>query len=77
MPITFRGEKLHKNFYVDILVEDLIIIELKSVEYVAPIFEAQLLTYLRLADKKLGLLINFNVLLLKNGIKRILNGTLL
>lgn len=77
LPITFRGEKLNKNFYVDILVEDLIIIELKSVEYVAPIFEAQLLTYLRLADKKLGLLINFNVVLLKDGIKRIINGTLL
>jgi GxxExxY protein len=55
------------------LVENTVILELKAVDHLLPIHEAQLLTYLKLADKKLGLLINFNVTLLKNGIKRRMN----
>ena len=56
------------------LVEDSVIVEIKSVEVVAPVHKKQLLTYLRLADKRLGLLINFNVALIKNGITRVVNG---
>jgi GxxExxY protein len=62
------------GFRVDILVEDQIVIELKSVEKVQPVHIKQLLTYLRLADKPLGLLINFNESLVKNGITRVANG---
>lgn len=74
LPIYFRGEKLNKDFIIDVLVNDMVVLELKSVEAILPIHEAQLVTYLKLADKKLGLLINFNVPLLKNGIKRRING---
>lgn len=55
---------------MDLLVEGQVIVEVKAVEQILPVFEAQLLTYLKLADKRLGLLINFNVPLIKNGIKR-------
>lgn len=73
VPIVYDGIRLDADYFVDILVEDAVIIELKSVENLLPIHEAQLLTYLKLANKKLGLLINFNVTLLKNGIKRRIN----
>lgn len=76
LPVTFKGKKLDKEFIIDLLVEDRIVLELKSVEVLLPIHEAQLVTYLKLADKKLGLLINFNVPLLKQGIKRRINGNL-
>jgi GxxExxY protein len=76
LPVVYKGETLGKEFLIDILVNDLIILELKSVETVLPVHEAQLVTYLKLADKKLGLLINFNVTLLKDGIKRKINGQL-
>jgi GxxExxY protein len=76
LPVVFKGEKLNKEFVIDILVEDKIILELKSVEIILPVHEAQLVTYLKLADKKLGLLVNFNVTLLKQGIKRKINGDL-
>jgi GxxExxY protein len=62
------------GFRADIIVEDLVILELKSVEAIAPVHKKQLLTYLRLADKKLGLLINFGAPLIKHGIFRIVNG---
>ena len=75
-PVTFKGEKLEKEFIIDMLVNDLIILEFKSVEVLLPVHEAQLVTYLKLADKKLGLLINFNVTLLKDGIRRKINGNL-
>ena len=65
---------MQKTFRVDILVEDRIILELKSIDEIKTIHEFQLLTYLKLADKRLGLLINFNVPVLKNGIKRKING---
>ena len=63
-----------KGFRADLLVEDKIIVEIKSVESIAPVHKMQLLTYLRLADKRLGLLINFNVALIKDGIYRDVNG---
>ena len=73
LPVIYEGLKLDADYFVDILVEDTVVLELKSVEHLAPIHEAQLLTYLKLANKKLGLLINFNVTLLKNGINRRIN----
>lgn len=73
LPVTFQGEILDKTFIIDQLVEDEIILELKSVENILPVHEAQLVTYLKLANKKLGLLINFNVALLKDGIRRRVN----
>lgn len=76
LPVTFNGEKLNKEFMIDTIVNDIIILEFKSVETILPIHEAQLVTYLKLADIKLGLLINFNVTLLKEGIRRKINGNL-
>ncbi|HEY1037945.1 MAG TPA: GxxExxY protein [Bacteroidia bacterium] len=76
LPVYFKGEKLPKDFVIDLLIEDKIILELKSVETILPVHEAQLVTYLKLADKKLGLLINFNVPLLTQGVKRKINGIL-
>jgi len=72
MPIYYKGEKLNVDFRIDLLVEEKVIVELKAVEIMLPVFNAQLLTYLKLSEKKLGLLINFNVALLKEGIKRII-----
>jgi len=76
IPVFYKGKQLDKNFIVDILVENEIILELKAIEKTLPIHEAQLVTYLKLAQKKLGLLINFNVVLLKEGIHRKINGYL-
>lgn len=76
VPVHFRGEILDKEFVIDLLVEDKIVLELKSVEVILPVHEAQLVTYLKLSGKKLGLLINFNVALLKDGIRRRINGNL-
>lgn len=76
IPVTFKGETLDKEFIIDLLVNDEIILELKSLEIILPVHEAQLVTYLKLANKKLGLLINFNVVLLKDGIRRRINGNL-
>lgn len=76
LPVVYKGEELDADFRIDILVENEIIIELKAVETMIPVYEAQLLTYLKLANKKLGLLINFNVPKLIDGYKRMLNGIL-
>ena len=74
LPIFYRGKPVHKEgFRLDLLVENTIIIELKSVEKIQNVHKKQLLTYLRLADKPLGLLINFNQAVLKDGITRIIN----
>ena len=74
LPIFYRGQKVHKEgFRIDLLVEDTVILELKSVEKVQDLHKKQLLTYLRLAEKPLGLLINFNEAMLKDGITRIIN----
>lgn len=76
IPIIFRKETLDKHFILDILVNEVLVLEIKSIEKIMPIHEAQLVTYLKLAGKKLGLLINFNEDLLKNGIRRRINGDL-
>ena len=76
LPVYFRKEKLDKDFIIDILVNDILILEVKAVEVVLPIHEAQLVTYLKLSGKKLGLLINFNEEFLKDGIRRRINGSL-
>src|ERR1700675_4750257 len=74
IPIEYDEIMLQIGFRADLLVENIIIVEVKSVEVIAPVHKKQLLTYLRLADKRLGLLINFNVALIKDGITRIVNG---
>lgn len=73
IPIVWKDLKFEHGFRADIIVEDKVIIEIKSVEAIAPVHQKQLLTYLRLTDLKLGLLINFNEALIKNGIQRIVN----
>ncbi len=70
IPACYKGHLLG-DYHVDLVVEDLVIVEIKSVERPIPVFEAQLLTYLRLTEKLVGLLINFNSRLLKDGIKRL------
>jgi GxxExxY protein len=72
IPVVYEEVRIHAGFYADVVVEDLVIVEIKAA--VAPVHKKQLLTYLKLADKRLGLLINFNVILIKNGITRIVNG---
>ncbi|PRY29101.1 GxxExxY protein [Spirosoma oryzae] len=74
MPVVYDGLRMDSGYRVDIWVEKRIIIELKAVELLTDVHFAQLMTYLRLANCRLGLLINFNVVLLKNGIKRVANG---
>lgn len=70
VPVVYKTNQLDCGYRIDILVENTVIIELKSIEALAPIHEAQILTYMKFANKEIGLLINFNVTLLKNGIKR-------
>ncbi len=74
VPLQYKGIPLNKEYLIDILVEDKIIIELKAVENLLPVHSAQLISYLKLADKRLGLLINFNVPLIKQGFHRFVNG---
>jgi GxxExxY protein len=74
VPIIYQGTRIETGFRADLIVQDLVIVEIKSVEAVAPVHKKQLLTHLRLAGKRLGLLINFNVALIKDGITRIANG---
>jgi len=74
IPIIFGDLKFDEGFRADLIVEDKVIVELKSVEQIAPVHKKQLLTYLRLADKRLGLLINFGSAVIKGGISRIVNG---
>ena len=73
IPVVYEDVKLDLGFRADMIVEDKVIIELKSVENIMPVHKKQLLTYLKLTEIKLGLLINFNVELIKNGITRIVN----
>ncbi len=68
-PIIYKGRMIGE-YRLDLMVEDTVVVEIKSVERFDPVFEAQILTYLRITEKKVGLLINFNSRLLKNGIKR-------
>ena len=71
----YHGVNLNLGYRIDLLVEGLVIVEIKSVEAVSPVHQAQLLSYLKLSGKSLGLLINFNVMHLKDGIRRFVNGT--
>ncbi len=73
LPVVYKGVKLDCGYKIDVLVDDFVIIELKTVEKLLPIHEAQLLTYLKLYKKPLGLLMNFNVPALRHGIKRLVN----
>jgi GxxExxY protein len=74
VPVVYETVSIDQGFRVDLLVEDKVVVELKSVEKVAPVHKKQLLTYLRLMDKRLGLLINFGSLLIRDGISRVVNG---
>ena len=73
LPIIYDGVKIDAGYRIDLFVEDEVIVELKAVEILHPIHKAQLLSYLKLSDKKLGLLINFNVKLLMDGVQRVVN----
>ena len=73
LPVYYEGVKLELGFRVDLIVADKVVVEIKSVETLAPVHRKQLETYLRLMDRRLGLLINFNVELIKNGIQRVVN----
>ena len=73
MPVIYRGHRVDIGYRIDLLVESVVVVEIKAVDRFAPIHEAQLITYLKLADKRLGLLLNFNVLHMKDGIKRMVN----
>ena len=74
--IEFEGERFDEGFRADLIVNGLVIIEFKSVEQVSPVHKKQLLTYLRLTDLKVGYLLNFGDALMKDGIRRIINGKL-
>ena len=73
LPLSYKGLQLDCNYRIDLLVEDAIVVELKSVEQILPIHSAQLLTYLKASHKQIGLLINFNVPVLKDGVKRMVH----
>jgi len=77
LPVSYKGQSLDCHLRLDLLVEGILIVEVKSLERILPIHKAQLLTYLRLQELGVGLLINFNVVLLRDGIRRVLNGTTL
>ena len=74
LPVIYKGIKLDAGYRIDLLIEDKVIVELKCIDEIVDIHTAQLLTYLKLKKLKLSLLINFNTVLVKNGIKRILSG---
>jgi GxxExxY protein len=74
LPVFYEGAKIDVGYRLDIVVEELIILELKSVDRLIPIHTAQLLSYLKLSGKQLGLLLNFNVMRMKDGIKRVVHG---
>jgi GxxExxY protein len=73
-PLRYKGVLFETGYRIDLLVEESVIVEVKSAETLLPVFSAQLLTYLKLSGKRVGLLINFNVPMLKDGIKRVVNG---
>ena len=76
LPVHYEGVKLELGFRIDLIINNKLIIEVKSVEVLAPVHKKQLLTYLRLTDLRLGLLINFNVERIKYGVQRVVNGLL-
>ena len=71
LPLTYEGQKIDAGYRIDVWVENLIIVENKTVETLLPIHEAQLMTYLKLSECKIGFLLNWNVTLMKHGIKRV------
>ena len=73
MPVTYDGVRLNVGFRLDVVVQDYLVLEIKSVKRLAPIHDAQVLTYLKLSGFPIALLMNFNVTLLKNGVKRLIN----
>lgn len=73
LPIIYNGIRLDAGYRIDLLVEDSVIVELKAIDRLMPVHEAQLLSYLRMSDRRLGLLINFNVKLLRDGLRRVVN----
>ncbi|MGQ8337711.1 GxxExxY protein [Sunxiuqinia sp. A32] len=73
IPVVWKGQKLDHGFRADLIINNKVIVEIKSIETLAPVHYKQLLTYLRLSDCKLGLLVNFNEALIKNGIHRVVN----
>ena len=75
LPVVYDGVRLELGYRIDLLVNDLVIVELKAVEELTPVHQAQLLSHIKLSKKKLGLLINFNVVHLRQGIKRMVEGT--
>jgi len=75
LPVVYRGAKLELGYRMDLLVENLVVVEIKSVDGISPVHQAQVIAYLKLSGKSIGLLINFNVVHLKDGIKRFVNGT--
>lgn len=74
LPVVYKEHQLNTEYRIDLMVNQEVVVELKTVKVIEPIHEAQLLTYLKLADCRVGLLINFQVPVLKQGIKRLLNG---
>jgi GxxExxY protein len=72
MPLIYEGKKLDLGYRIDLLIEDLIIVEIKSVEILNPVHLAQLMTYMKLSNCRIGFLINFNIVSLKEGIKRVI-----
>jgi GxxExxY protein len=74
LPITYRGQRIDVAYRIDLLVEDAVIVELKAVAKLLPVHEAQLLSYLRLSNKRIGFLLNFHVPRMRDGIKRMVNG---
>ena len=74
VPVAYKGQRLKKPLYLDVLVNDLVIVECKAAEDFHPVWEAQVLTYLRLTGKKLGLIINFGEKYVKDGVRRVVNG---
>jgi GxxExxY protein len=75
LPVVYRGVRLEIGYRMDLVVEGLVIVEVKSVDAISPVHQAQIISYWKLSAKSLGLLINFNVVHLKDGIRRFVNGT--
>jgi GxxExxY protein len=73
LPVIYRDVSIDAGFRIDMIVNDLVIVEIKAIEKLLPIHEAQLLTYLKLSDKHVGMLINFNTVRIKDGIRRLIN----
>jgi len=73
--VVYRGVKLDLGYRMDVIVENLVVVEVKSVDAISPVHQAQILSYIKLSGKSIGLLINLNVAHLKDGLKRFVNGT--